>query len=476
MQVSPLRKGVIDRFPAEAIERIRAMDLDVLLRFGFNILHGEILRAARCGVWSYHHGDNEFYRGRPPCFWEMVEGNPITGAMLQVLTEELDAGRVLHKGLFATHPSGSWSLNRLQPYWGASGFSIDKLRRLHERGWKQLEMEMVPPAPYRGRRRLYTGPSNGEMVGWLMRRMAQRVRAAARWLPRRLRVDQWRLAVRTGSGPAAGAPLDGSQFRWIQPPRGHFHADPFLLRDHGKRWLFFEDFDYRTRRGAIAVAEVLPDGELSAQRRVLERPYHLSYPCVFYSGAEVYMIPETRAHGTVEMYRATRFPEEWELAKECLRVSAVDTTVWVEDGTHWFFVTMREPRAGALELWLFSSRGVLEDWKPHPANPISTDVRHSRGAGAIYRDGGKLIRPSQDCSERYGQSFTLNEILVLNEDEYREVPLVTVEAPAGMTGTHTYARIDGLELIDGCAPIPIFRAMDWGTIARRVRRKLGRGR
>ena len=106
MQVVPLSKGPVDRFPTEAIDRIRGMKLDVLIRFGFNILRGEILEAARYGVWSYHHGDNEFYRGGPPCFWELVEGNPVTGAMLQVLTEDLDAGRVLTKGWFRTHPSG----------------------------------------------------------------------------------------------------------------------------------------------------------------------------------------------------------------------------------------------------------------------------------------------------------------------------------------------------------------------------------
>jgi hypothetical protein len=115
MRVAPLSKGPVDLFPDEAIERIRAMHLDVLIRFGFNILRGEILQSARYGVWSYHHGDNEFYRGGPPCFWEMVEGNPLTGAMLQVLTEDLDAGRVLYKGLFATHAGSSWSQNRMQP-------------------------------------------------------------------------------------------------------------------------------------------------------------------------------------------------------------------------------------------------------------------------------------------------------------------------------------------------------------------------
>src|SRR5205807_8550436 len=112
MEVEPIGKKFVQRFPAEAIEQIRAHDLDVLIRFGFNILHGDILQAARYGVWSYHHGDNEFYRGGPAHFWELREGSPLSGAILQVLTEELDGGLVLCKSLFATEPTLSVSRNR----------------------------------------------------------------------------------------------------------------------------------------------------------------------------------------------------------------------------------------------------------------------------------------------------------------------------------------------------------------------------
>lgn len=352
---------------------------------------------------------------------------------------------------------------------------IQKLRQVHEQGWEQVEKAILPAAPYRGKRRIYTAPTNGQMARWLERQLARSAVAALTWLPRRLRVDYWALAVHTGNrtGLTTGSFEDLKQFRWIQPPRGHFHADPFLFRHQGRAWLFFEDFDYRTRRGAIAAAEVLAEGRLSTPVTVLERPYHLSYPCIFRVDEEVFMIPETRAHGTVEMYRCKSFPEQWELAREFMQVSAVDTTVWSEDGMNWFFVTLREPRGGGLQLWLFSSRGILEDWRPHPANPISTDVRSSRAGGAVYREGTRLFRPSQDCSASYGQSLTLNEILVLNEQEYRERPCVTVEAPPGMTGTHTYARLDDVETIDGLRSLPMFKLMGAAAMLSRVKRKLG---
>src|SRR6476646_6975820 len=139
IEVEPIGKRFVQRFPPEAIEKIQSKNLDVLLRFGFNILHGEILTSARYGVWSYHHGDNEFYRGGPAHFWELVERNPLSGVMLQVLTEELDGGLVLCKSLFNTEPSVALSTNRFVPYWGATGQVIQKLNQLHQFGWEYVK-------------------------------------------------------------------------------------------------------------------------------------------------------------------------------------------------------------------------------------------------------------------------------------------------------------------------------------------------
>ena len=78
-----------------ALAEIRDARLDVLLRFGFRILKGPILQAARYGVWSYHHGDNHVNRGGPAGFWEVMHEHPTTGSVLQILNEDLDNGRVI---------------------------------------------------------------------------------------------------------------------------------------------------------------------------------------------------------------------------------------------------------------------------------------------------------------------------------------------------------------------------------------------
>ena len=454
ISVIPIVKRFVHRFPADAIELIRMKKLDVLIRFGFNILRGDILAAARYGIWSYHHGDGDFYRGGPSHFWEIVERNPLSGVMLQVLTEELDAGMVLCKGWFATQPGLSRAQNCVQPYWGASTFVIQKLRELHQYGWEHVSRNTSSNAVYGGKKAIYTAPTNMEMLRWLG---PVAVRKTLRRLIRRPKIEHWRLAIRTGPtliADATGSPnLAG--FRWIESAPGHFYADPFLIEADGRIWVFFEDFDYATSKGVISCAELRNDGTFEPMV-VLERPYHLSYPCVFRAGNDIFMIPESSANETVELYRCTRFPDRWVLENSLLQLPGVDTTIWMEAGVFWLFVTIQEPRGYGIQLSLFSASTLTGKWSPHPANPISTDVRRSRGAGPIFRRNDKLFRPSQDCSGHYGRRFMLNEIVTLNGDRYEERPCVTVDpiwAP-GLVGTHTYTHLDQLEVIDGCVPLP----------------------
>jgi hypothetical protein len=459
ISVAPIGKRFVHRFPNDAIELIRERNLDVIIRFGFNILRGDILAAARYGVWSYHHGDGDYYRGGPSHFWEVVEANPLSGVMLQALTEELDAGTVLYKGWFATQPGLSRARNCVQPYWGASTFVIQKLRELHQHGWERLSHDAERAAPYRGRKPIYRAPANAEMLSWLGPVF---LRKSWRRLVRRQKLEHWRLAVRFGASLIADSTGSPKQegFRWIESPPGRFYADPFMLEEGGRLWVFFEDFDYAANRGRIACAELGKDKAFEPVA-VLERPFHLSYPCVFRADGNVYMIPESAENGTVDLYRCTQFPDRWTLESTLLQLPAVDSTIWMDAGVFWLFVTLQEPRGQGIQLWLFSASSLMGKWTAHPANPISTDVRKSRGAGAIFRHNGKLFRPSQDCSGHYGRSFTLNEIIVLDADRYEERARVTVEpiwAP-GLVATHTYNHVGQVEVIDGCVPLPAARVL-----------------
>jgi len=452
LDVIPITKRFVHRFPPEAIAAVRAAGLDVLLRFGFNILRGDILTSARYGIWSFHHGDNDFYRGGPALFWEIVEDNPCSGALLQVLDEQLDGGQVLCKSIFPTVRGLSRNRNVFWPYWGSTHFVIRKLHELHERGWESVQQRALPPEPYRGKTALYRAPGNAQMLKWLMPAIGRKLLAAPF---RRETRSHWRICLRRtassrllvgSSDPAAGAPAH----RWLSSPPGHFYADPFLVDYQGQLWLFFEDYRYAEHRGRIACAPVQADLSIGPVTVLLELPYHVSYPFVFHHGGEVYLIPESASHDTVDLYRATAFPLEWKLEKTLFDGSAVDTTAIQHEGRWYFFTTLCEPPHNAAFTALFSSAELAGDWVLHPSSPISTDVRNARSAGRIQRLDGRLFRPLQDCSESYGRRIHVEEILELSLSTYRARMVRSIEPDwdKDLTGVHTYDFCAGTEALD----------------------------
>jgi hypothetical protein len=119
LEAVPRRQGRwSEHFDEAVLDQIRAWEPDLLLRFGFGIIRGEILEAAPLGVWSFHHDDELVYRGGPPCFWEVARGDPLAAVTLQRLTDRLDGGIVLAKAWFAT-VGGSYVATRDRVYLGS---------------------------------------------------------------------------------------------------------------------------------------------------------------------------------------------------------------------------------------------------------------------------------------------------------------------------------------------------------------------
>ena len=451
--VAPVRTATGESFTQEAVASIRAKDLDVLLRFGFTTNEGEILETARFGIWSLHYGDYDYYRGGPSYFWELYEGNLLSGATL-IVSDRLEACRVLAKALFPTQLGISVWRNSVQPYWCSSQLIMQKLWELHAFGWAFAASRIIPSTPYRGKKQNYRTPTNSELLRWFAPQATAKLYGRVRrGLTKSETVLHWQMAIRLGGryivGPDGKAEIDG--FQWIKSPKGHFYADPFVLERDGQQWVFFEDYDYQRKRGSIACAAVSASGDIGDVQVVVEADSHLSYPHIFADGDSLYMIPENGSARVVRLYRCVKFPQQWSPVADLFRGPAFDTSVWKQDGLWWFFTTLQDPRGSGVALYLFFSECLTGEWQYHPANPISFDVRNARSAGRLFENGGKLIRPSQNGTIRYGHSFALNEVVALTRSTYEERTIFTVEPNwfTTLMSTHTYNRDGSIEAIDG---------------------------
>jgi hypothetical protein len=282
--------------------------------------------------------------------------------------------------------------------------------------------------------------------------LARAATASARALAVRLLFRRpWSIRVRQrGPAPTLGWQDDGGLVAW---GAARTYADPFLFEHEGRHHLFCEEVPRDSKQGVISHTELRLDGVAAdPPTPVLRAPSHLSYPFVFSHGGEVFMIPESSAAHRVELYRAVRFPREWRRETVLLEeIDAVDCTITAHDGRLWLFAAVAASGASSAdELHIFSAERPHGPWRAHPSNPVVSDARCARPAGAIQRWGARIVRPAQDCSRRYGWAISFREIDVLTPTAYAEHEIDRLEP--GELGraraTHTYAADGRFEAID----------------------------
>jgi folate-dependent phosphoribosylglycinamide formyltransferase PurN len=467
MNVTPKQSRYTDTIASEEVNSIKEAKLDVLIRFGFRILTGEILTAARFGVWSLHHGDNAINRGGPPAFWEVVKGEPVTGVTLQVLSDELDGGRLIDKAFIRTDRT-SFNRNQNTLYWAGVELLCNAL--------SQFSQQHILPSPkgeWRGVRGFYShpfyrNPNNLATIEIIASFLWRRIREVVSGFMHR---PQWFIYYSLRGRKSdfhSGQPdieIEKSLHRYkkLTPPSGVDWADPFVVKKDDKYYLFFEELDPsdRSKRSDGLVAAHISCLEFDEKGKqlsskpfiVLKEQHHLSYPFIVEFKNAYYMIPEAAESKSVWMYRCEQFPYKWTKHHEMLKgFSVYDPTIHFYNGVWYLFGTQKPFAANSPDQYLhiYYSKELLGDWKPHAMNPVTRDVRGSRPAGRIFEREGVLIRPSQVGAPKYGYGIRFSRITKLTptefEEEFQEEILPLWKA--GLRATHTFNEADGFCVVD----------------------------
>ncbi len=449
-EVTPRQTKYCDYINDDEVDDIRNYKLDVLIRLGFRILKGEILHAAKFGVWSYLHGDNRKVRGSPPGFWEVIERQPVTGTILQVLSEKLDDGMVLSRS-FSTTNTLSATRNRNAFYWKSASLLPRELQSLHNLGEEQYfsEKQAQENDLTFYTKQLYTEPGNLEITtklpGYCTHYISKRI-------TQKFTYEHWFLLFKLEHNNEFATSF--RQFTALESPRDRYWADPCVLHESGRYYVFIEEFMLGTEKGHISVFDIDGEGKAGKPQKIIDTPYHLSYPFLFKWKDTYYLIPESSGNNTIEMYRCIDFPYRWEFHKILMNnVTAVDTTLFEHNGKWWLFTNILEHIGASQhdELFLFYADTPLSNsWTAHPENPVVSDVRKARPAGRLFLFNNAIYRPSQDCSIEYGHGINLNKILEMTETRYREqtVQHMTADWDKKVTGVHTLSNDQKLTIID----------------------------
>lgn len=243
---------------------------------------------------------------------------------------------------------------------------------------------------------------------------------------------------------------------WLFPTpnsdAGAFWADPFVVSHARGTTIFFEEVPFATGKGRISLIDIDHEGRAGNPVVVLDKAWHLSYPFVFEWNGRRYMIPESSANETLDLYECISFPEQWCHVKTLIDgCRLADATVVDWHGRLWMFAAHAQRGASIYdELHIFWADDLLGPWHAHDLNPVKIDAGSARPAGAMFVEDGRLIRPTQDCRNRYGDSVAFQDILVLDEQHFEERTLDRMK-PIGAKpdeAFHTYNASGRIVAID----------------------------
>jgi len=267
--------------------------------------------------------------------------------------------------------------------------------------------------------------------------------------------DRWRILV---GNRVNYCDADANKLIEIPMPKDVFWADPFLFKNQqsSTSFIFFEEYPYRSKKGHISVIEINPTNfEIIEYQKIIEEKTHLSYPFIFEIDKKIYLTCENMEEGCVPLYECEKFPKQWKRIGNMLEnVKAVDPTVIFYNGLWWLFLNIKaqDGLSENDELFAFYATNPLAGaWQPHLLNPIVSNVCRARPAGALFTHNEKLIRPSQDCSGRYGRQVVFNEIIRLDPDHFEERPHLEMSLDNNKyVAVHTYGQNSQLTVWDAC--------------------------
>ncbi len=410
------------------LNKIAALQLDVLLMLGNGTLQGGILNVAKYGVISPCYSDQNVVCAEPEGFWEVFLKLDYTGFSVCKLDGGTHIGNELVSGRIRTQYY--FSLNRLHIRQKCLHYLKATLESIaHNRTMPPSTGPIPSAARTRGMPSLSVQARYATALG---------LRLIGRVVRGKLNMDfKWNVAFKK----SAWKSLAMETAVKIANPKNHFLADPFVVSEGGLDYCFLEDYDYSTAKGHIAVYQ-LHDDHAECLGNALIEPYHLSFPYMFRYKSELYMCPETSRNRQIRVYKCVSFPLQWQLHTVLMDdVSAADSMLFEHNDRWWMLTNMDVAETGdyCTELSIYWADSPLSsDWTAHPANPVFIDAAKGRNAGLLF-DAEHIYRVAQEQSfDFYGKAFSINRIDQLDEKNYCETKLRSVQADffPHINGTH----------------------------------------
>ncbi|WEX10485.1 hypothetical protein [Chelativorans sp. AA-79] len=425
--------------PLGAMERLR---LDLVLRLVPNGLAEETVAQLPFGEWSANVADAQSGRAEWCSFTETAAHAATIDASVYVRRGDGRPAEQIATAAF--NPKFSAARNAAFLKEKTVLIITRELRRLADtRQIAASPMKSVPAPP----------PENAAVARYL----AGLVRAAAartrKELAKRAGLETAVWTLYSGAGTIED--FEPGSTTELPPARNSIKADPFLFQHNGRCYVFYENYAVGDAKAHIAVGLLKPGG-IEPLGVAIESEGHLSFPFVFRSAGEIYLMPETHQQKRIEIWRCVKFPLEWELHATALEgCSAADSTLFRHRGKWWLLSNLSDHHAfedHCSELYAFEVDGpAFSRIEPHRRNPVVMGSNVARNAGRVFARNGRLLRPSQNNAYGiYGYGLNIMEIEELTSETYRERCIRTIrpDFKPGLVGCHHFDASGGRYILD----------------------------
>ena len=442
IEIIRLTRRASDRkpdLPPGILERLR---LDLVLRTIPEGLADDIVAELPFGEWAPNVADLQSGEAEWCGFSEVASNAPTISLSIYARRGSKRPPQEIDSASFNPKFSAARSAAFLKE---KSVFLIMReLRRLADT--RQLATKPIPPEPA-------ASPGKAE-VGRYIAGFARAAATRLRW--EFMRKAGWQAAVWTlYAGEGTVEDFEPGTSTELPPARNSIKADPFLFNRNGRFYVFYENYAVGDSKAHIAVGR-LKQGTIEPLGIALRGDGHLSFPFVFQSKGEIFLMPETHQQKRIEIWRCVKFPLEWELHATAMEgCSAADSTLFRHRNKWWLLTNLSDHHAfedHCSELYAFEVDGPsLSRIEPHRRNPVVIGSTVARNAGRVFSRHGRLFRPSQNNAYGiYGYGLNIMEIEELTRDTYRERCIRTIlpDFKPGLIGCHHFDASGGRYILD----------------------------
>ena len=260
-------------------------------------------------------------------------------------------------------------------------------------------------------------------------------------------IDLFKKAITGGEWSVAYRDNEG-QWETAFAPDKQWCADPFVIKNGEDHYIFVEQYLKTKEKGCIGYFRFI-DGVPINQGVIIENNYHMSYPDVFCYKDRFYMIPETSANSTVDLYMAERFPDKWTKIKTLIQgEKLVDSTVY-EDKDGFYLISYK---LSGNEVRVYSLDMERKEVDFISKKQYKKNI--GRPGGRLFMTDGRLMRPAQDCSRKYGETLIIYQVDALSlkgeliEHEVRKVRASELKLEGNANRVHQYTFDNKYEVVD----------------------------